>query len=308
MKESFRVIKGILSMEEQEPERKKKAYLYVLYGDRRVYAMDFRFLEGRDAPVGLTTEWAEFASYVASSWKEPEAEYVPLVKEKCGHFFETSRLKDIFEGSRDGERGLEQRLNAILEKALGFQVFSFLKVQKCNPAMVRDFLKQFGDPSVLEPPEEEAAEESDEPKGMPLEYIPCGPEIDPIRGRSVGSLVEGDRIMVKLPPETKLYKVLTRAREGHFDGAVPGTLLRMEEKGPDRYLLEIGITERIRGLLILQKSLRLRPEEYEIGEVPIKTAKNLITGPWASWLVGGAVFVGVGLLLLWLYRFLLLDL
>ena len=310
MRESFRVIKGILSMEEpeQEQENKVKAYLYVLYGDQRIYAMDFRFLEGRDAPVGLTTEWAEFASYVASSWREPEGEYVEHTKTACREFFEASRLKDIFEGSRDGERGLEQRLNAVLEKTLGFPVFSFLKVQKCSVAMVRDFLKQFGDPSVLAPPEEEPSEEGEEPKGMPLEYIPCGPEIDPIRGKSVASLQDGDRLMVKIPPETKLYKVLTRARQGHFDGSVPGTLLRMEEKGPDRYLLEIGITDRIRGLLILQKSLRLRPETYEPEEIPVKAVQSFFAGPWASYLVGGVVFAGVALLLLWLYRFLLLGL
>ena len=306
MRESFRIIKGILNMEEQEKE--KKTYLYVLYGDRGIYAMDFRFLEGRDAPVGLTTEWAEYASYVASAWKEPEAEYVPLIKEKCREFFESSRLKDLFEGSRDGERGLEQRLNALLEKTLGFPVFSFLKIQKCNAGTVRDFLKQFGDPSVLENSEEEAGPPTPEEEAkMPLEYLPCGPVIDPVHGRSVASLSEGERIMVKLPPETKLYKALSRARSGHFDGSVPGTLLRMEEKGPDRYLLEIGITDRIRGLLILQKSLRLRPEEYPPEEAPARVVESFFAGRTMSYLVGGAVFLGVAILLFWLYRFLLLD-
>ncbi|HOO63170.1 MAG TPA: hypothetical protein PK364_04505 [Synergistaceae bacterium] len=306
MRETFRIIKGILNMEDQE--REKKTYLYVLYGDRGIYAMDFRFLEGRDAPVGLTTEWAEFASYVASSWKEPEAEYVALIKDNCRDFFEKSRLKDLFEGSRDGERGLEQRLNALLEKTLGLPIFSFLKVQKCDATTVRDFLKQFGDPSVLEEPEEDADSSEEEPEmGMPLEYLPCGPVIDPVHGKSVGSLSEGERILVKLPPETKLYKVLSRAREGHFDGAVPGTLLRMEEKGPDRYLLEIGITDRIRGLLILQKSLRLRPEEYPVEEIPARAVETLLSGRYTPYLVGGAVFLGVGFLLFWLYRFLFMD-
>ncbi len=211
MQESFRAIKGILNIREQGQSLEKKVYCYVIYGNKGMYAMGFRFLEGQDAPVSLTSDWSEFASYVASSWKDPEGTYVSVIKNTVKHFFENTHLKNLYEGSRDGERNLEQKLNMSLDKNLGYSAFSFLKIQKCPGSMVREFLKQFGDPSVLEVVEEEVEEDlqDEEPKttqDVLHEFIPCSPVIDPVKGKSVASLALGEKLTVKLPQDNKLYE------------------------------------------------------------------------------------------------------
>ncbi len=306
MQESFRAIKGILNIREQGQSLEKKVYCYVIYGNKGMYAMGFRFLEGQDAPVSLTSDWSEFASYVASSWKDPEGTYVSVIKNTVKHFFENTHLKNLYEGSRDGERNLEQKLNMSLDKNLGYSAFSFLKIQKCPGSMVREFLKQFGDPSVLEVVEEEVEEDlqDEEPKttqDVLHEFIPCSPVIDPVKGKSVASLALGEKLTVKLPQDNKLYKALSRARGGYFDGSVPGTLLRMEEKGNDRFILEVGITDRIRGLLILQRSLRVRLDKEE---GTLENASGFDFSLLLPYLAAGALAVGIVILLFWIYQYL----
>lgn len=297
----YRVVKGYCDITTSEESSSLVAF-YAIIDNGSIYSVRCRLVEEGVSFPGLRETWDKYIAFVLGSDVCPSREVLQNVISQA---LAAVRPSELLEANTKAARNMEAKLNDYGTSALKAEVHSFIRVENAVDDEIRPFLPsreasqspEEGDAST---PENAETGEGETEEKESVVYVTCTAVIDPLKGKAANRFKEGEMVVVKLPEESVLYSLISKARKGLFDGKVEGRVLRVEPRSEDSTLMELEMTKGFRGLLAVQNSLMLRQGGLDEGSPEERGAKKILPS---------AVFFGIlaGVLvmvLFFLYRIL----
>lgn len=293
----YRVVKGYCDVTTSEESASVVAF-YAIIDNGSVYSVRCRLVEEGVHFPGLRGEWTKYVPFVNELDNCPSRDVIQNV---VGQALAAVRPSELLETNGKASRDMEAKLNDYGTSALKADVRAFVRVENATDDEIRPFLPSRSEaaPSGTDDAETQESEETREEKES-IVYVNCTAIIDPLKGRSANMFREGETVVVKLPEDSVLHSLISKARKGLFDGKVEGRIIRMEQRTEDTTIMELEIAKGFRGLLAAQNSLMLRQghlDEEGIGEGGSR--KQLPPAVFFGILAGVLVMV-----LFFIYRFL----
>lgn len=225
------------------------------------------------APIDKEMPWSrliEFLSSDAASPSDPElAQYTDSLS---AHF----RIHRILEKGRAhlDAKDLERKISAYCSQSLGLSAVAFVDVSEVDERELLELI-----PDVFAPAEEPEVEwgTSDktggEPEGEPSGesaggsskepeeiYLACDPVLDAMNGAAASSLVLGDAIDVKLPPDS-MYFAFMKQNDPGFRGIASAEVMGVKLDEYGAAVVALRIAEGVSGALRISESVKLKRSE-----------------------------------------------
>jgi hypothetical protein len=297
----YRVVKGYCDITTSEESASLVAF-YAIIDNGSIYSVQCRLVEEGVPFPGIRGEWTKYIPFVLGSDVCPSREVLQNVISQA---LAAVRPSELLETNGKAARDMEAKLNDYGTSALKAEVHAFVRVENAADDEIRPFLPSRGAAQSPEEGEASSPEGAETGEGATEEkesvvYVNCTAIIDPLKGKAANRFKEGEMVVVKLPEESVLYSLISKARKGLFDGKVEGRVLRVEARTEESTLMELEITKGFRGLLSAQNSLMLRQGHLDEG-VPGEGGAKKPLPPAVFFGILAGVLVMV---LFFIYRFL----
>ncbi|MDI9370582.1 MAG: hypothetical protein QM446_06650 [Synergistota bacterium] len=167
-----------------------------------------------------------------------------------GEILSPGEIRQAVERGEETHKVLEEDVRKEILLRLGYRVTVYLRVEQSDGETLAPFIREDGT--------KVAEGEEDTPGKVPY-LIPCAPVIDPVKGTAVGSLQNGDQILLRLP-EDENAPVLEKLRRASpdFDGVAAGEVISVHQDRGGGFTVLVHLSDEFKGVVSMEGNSRIR--------------------------------------------------
>lgn len=269
------VVKCVLSIRKSKTER-IDAFFYEILSPAGTFSSRLALADydaGRKVDVESDTEaFLLFTEDLFNQQKESEpgisdnamAELESLLAE----ILSPGEIRQAVDRDDGSVKVLEEDVRKEVLLRLGYRVTVYLRAERGDKEKLVPFIPDGA---------QNKAESIEKQPELPPYLIPCAPVIDPVRGTPVGSLQNGDQILLRLPEDEKspVREKLSRVNPD-FDGVTTGEVMSVHKDRGGGFTILVHLSDEFKGVVSMEGNSRIRTES--IGPRPLKLSETLHPG------------------------------
>ena len=269
------VVKCVLSIRKSKTER-IDAFFYEILSPAGTFSSRLALADydaGRKVDVESDTEaFLLFTEDLFNQQKESEpgisdnamAELESLLAE----ILSPGEIRQAVDRDDGSVKVLEEDVRKEVLLRLGYRVTVYLRAERSDKGKLAPFLQDGA---------QKKTEGEEKPPELPLYLIPCAPVIDPVKGTPVGSLQNGDQILLRLPEDEKspVREKLKRVNPD-FDGVTAAEVISVHRDRGGGFTVLVHLSDEFKGVVSMEGNSRIRTES--IGPRPLKLSDTLHPG------------------------------